>query len=182
MKIMSFKKIFLGIEPPPETGSEIRATDNKSWRLIDIIWWPVETEGQAKQAVFVCLIFTCYYAVTWITSALNNIFTVSWSGNFNIITNLFSAILQPAIMILIAWGLFKIKRGAAIAAFSIYFLRIIWSGYYMITKNPMATWDWEIPILFRHAISAFIYFQGIRGVSSYRRLCQSYTASVEKEI
>ncbi|MGA2192833.1 MAG: hypothetical protein ABSG42_05570 [Nitrospirota bacterium] len=187
MKIISkVKKKFLGIEPPieppDEDASEMKSVDKRAWRLIDIIWWPVETESQAKQAIFVCLIFTCYGAVTWTFSEINRLlFSPFPNGYFNIISSLLGATLQPAILILIAWGLFKIKRGAAIAGFGFFFISIIQSGYFTMTaKGAMP--KWEIEIFFRYAILAFIYIHGFRGISSYTRFCQSEIASTEKEI
>lgn len=166
MKIISsIKKKFLGIEPPEET-SEIKDLRG-AWQLKEIFWWPVETESQAKQAVFVCLIFTCFNVFTWTISVINRFIFDSPKGYFNIITTLLTTLSFPAIMLLIAWGLFKIKRIAAIAGVGVFSFLFVSSIYHM-TGSQFA--KWETPNLFRVIFFLYIYTQAIRGASSYDRL------------
>jgi propanediol dehydratase small subunit len=141
---------------PPE---EERDADKRAWRLKDIIWWPVDTESEAKQAVFVCFIFTCYYALTWIITALNEF--LKQPEYFH------SIFFFPAILMLIIWGFFKKRQVAAIAGFSFFFLQTLFSGYRLIIESATSL---DLSILCKSAFTAFIFIQGIRGAYSYERL------------
>lgn len=172
----ALKKVLLGIEEPADgIHGEVKAVDEKEWRVRDIFWWPVETEELAKRAVFVCLIFTCYFAYTWSISSITGFFSHSAQGYFNVITDFIAAIFFPMIMILVAWGLIKIKRVAAIVGFSFFFFQFVTSSYRIITDSASARW--ETSTLFRSVFLAFIFIQGFRGVSSYQRLRQNKIAS-----
>lgn len=153
--------------------------DEKKWRLINLIWWPVETEFLAKRAVFVCFVITCYYALTWTVSTVIEFPSPVQFGIWNIMTNLLPAITYPAIAILIAWGLFRMNRTAAIAGSIISLVNAISPIYKMITGSLVHSW--EISIAIRFAILSFLYLQGIRGAISYRRLNPGNTASVISE-
>ena len=117
----------------------------------NLVWHPIETEEAARLARMPSLVFAIFGAFIWFVIAIATPFKQSIYGYW--------AIVSAIIFIIIAFGLYKMRREAAIAAFVVSFIGLIfhWGNIKMASD----------------ALMMIVDVLAIRGIFSYAHLIQS---------
>jgi len=117
----------------------------------NLVWHPIETEKAARLARMPSLVFAIFGAFIWFVIAIVTPFKQSIYG--------YLAIISAIIFIIIAFGLYKMRREAAIAAFVVSLIGLIfhWCNIQMASD----------------AFMMIIDVLAIRGIFSYVHLTQS---------
>ena len=117
----------------------------------NLVWPPIETEETARLARMPSLVFAVFGAFIWFVIAIITPFQQSIYGYW--------AIVSAIIFVLIAFGLYKMRREAAIAAFVVSLIGLIfhWGNIKMASD----------------ALMMIIDVLAIRGIFSYVHLTQS---------
>ena len=124
---------------------------NSKSSIRNLVWHPIETEEAARLARMPSLVFTVFGAFIWIVIAVVTPFQQSIYGYWGIVAAI--------IFCLIAFGLYKMRREAAIAALVVSLIGLIfhWGNIKMASD----------------ALMMLIDLLAIRGIYSYVRLTQN---------
>ncbi len=90
---------------------------NRKPTIAKFFWLPIETEETARRMRVPALAFGAFSTFVWFVIAVGNFFSPSIYGNWSIV--------NAALFGLISWGLYKMRREAAIAGFIVSLIGLI---------------------------------------------------------
>ena len=114
----------------------------------NFFWYPIETVEAAKLSRMPALIFSVFGAAIWSIIEIFGFFSPSKFGHW--------AILWAVLLIVISWGLLRMRREAAIAGIVFTFVGLVF--------------NWGIRQAIQGVLMLLIYGLAIRGTFAYMRL------------
>jgi hypothetical protein len=115
----------------------------------NLIWFPLQTEDAARLARMPALVFAALGAAIWSIIAIVRLFTPSTYGSW--------AIFYAILSILISWGLFRMRREAAIAGFILSLVSLFFDSG-------------SIQAISQALVGLIVYHCAIRGTFAYLHL------------
>ena len=85
--------------------------------LINLLYGPIEAVDLAKKVRLPSLCFTAFSATIWAIIAINGLFSPNFYGYW--------AIAYSVVLALVAWGLYKMRKEAAVVALARVSVRVI---------------------------------------------------------
>ena len=137
------------------TSKELIKVTKPKTSLNNLLWGPIESLEIARKARLPSLCLTALGAAIWVIIAVNGLFSTSLYGHW--------AFFYAVVLSLVAWGLYKLRKEAAIVALVVALLGLLSGGGYFKLGADM--------VMLLAAVAA------IRGTLAYSLLIRQAEAS-----